>query len=613
MVEGAGDDRGSSTGVQPGEAPVPASPRKATLGDLLAELKRRRVFRVMVGYGIFAFAALQVSEPIMHGARLQEWVLTAVLVALALGFPVALTLAWLFDLTAKGVRRTHSTAGPGAISFSRRRLAALLVVVGLAGALPGVAWYLWKQSGEREATTTAAAATPSIAVLPFADMSPGKDQEYFADGMAEEILNALAQVEGLHVCGRTSSFSFKGKSEDLRIIGQKLGVSTVLEGSVRQAGGQVRISAQLIRTGDGFHLWSKTFDRDLANVLAVQEEIARNVVDALKVKLLPGQGVAARVVRTYDPEAYSKYLLGRELNRSGSIADTKRALRENEEAVARDPRMAPAWAGIARDLIWLQSMAGEGMSPEQRARAFAAAERAIELEPELPGGWLARGEARYSFLYDWQGALADVEKAHSLGPGDAAAATQHALLLLVRGDVAQAIAGFQHALRLDPLSPHIWTYLGQAYVSAQDHERGRAALERALEISPQFDLARWVLYADLATSGRAQEALSVAQAGRMAWIRNCGVAIAQHTLGNESESSSALETLIRDSAEDSAYQIAQIYAWRGDSDRAFSWLNRAADQRDIGIFWAKSDPLLRTIRSDPRWKPFLRRVNLPVD
>ena len=220
MVEGAGDDRGSSTGVQPGEAPVPASPRKATLGDLLAELKRRRVFRVMVGYGIFAFAALQVSEPIMHGARLQEWVLTAVLVALALGFPVALTLAWLFDLTAKGVRRTPSARESGGIYFSRRRLAALLVVVGLAGALPGVAWYLWKQSGEREATTTAAAATPSIAVLPFADMSPGKDQEYFADGMAEEILNALAQVEGLHVCGRTSSFSFKGKSEDLRIIGQ---------------------------------------------------------------------------------------------------------------------------------------------------------------------------------------------------------------------------------------------------------------------------------------------------------------------------------------------------------------------------------------------------------
>ena len=529
---------------------------------------------------------------------------------LAIGFPVTAGLAWAFDLTRKGIERTGPAEGATPTTEARwagaRPAVALVLVGALIGA--GVAWLALRQ-----AAPAALALPPSIAVLPFADMSPGKDQEYFADGMAEEILNALAQVEGLHVCGRTSSFSFKGKSEDLRIIGQKLGVSTVLEGSVRRAGGQVRISAQLIRTGDGFHLWSKTFDRDLANVLAVQDEIARNVVEALKVKLLPGQGVAARVVRTYDPEAYSKYLLGQELLRSGSIEDAKRALRANEEAVTLDPRLGPAWAGVAGAIIWLQSMAGEGTSAEQRARAFAAAERAIELEPEMPGGWLSRGRARRAFLYDWQGALADVEKARSLSPGDATGADQHGLLLLALGDVAQAIAGSQQALRLDPLSPHIWTSLGQAYVSAQDHERGRAALERALEISPQYDFARWVLYADLATSGRAQEALSVAQAGRMAWIRNCGVAIAQHTLGNESESSAALENLIRDSAEDAAYQIAEIYAWRGDSDRAFSWLNRAADERDVGIFWVKTDPLLRKIRSDPRWKPFLRRVNLPVD
>jgi tetratricopeptide (TPR) repeat protein len=275
--------------------------------------------------------------------------------------------------------------------------------------------------------------------------------------------------------------------------------------------------------------------------------------------------------------------------------------------------LGPAWAGVARAIIWLQTMAGEGTSAEQRARAYAAAERAIELEPEMPDGWLARGWARRAFLYDWQGALADVEKARSLGPGDAMVAQQHASLLLARGDTAQAIAGFDHALRLDPLSPLTWSYLGKAYFAAQDHERGRAAIERALEISPQMDWARWAIYADLASSGRAAEALTVARGAGMAWIRNCGVAIAQHTLGNDQESSAALETLIRDNAKDSAYQIAEVYAWRGDSDRAFSWLNRAADQRDTGISWVKTDQLLRTIRSDPRWKPFLRRVNLPVD
>ena len=596
-----------------GSAPTQATRRKATLGDLLAEMRRRRVFRVMVGYGIFAFAALQVSEPIMHGARLPEWVLTALLVALAVGFPVALIMAWLFDLTARGVKRTPSVTGPGAISFSRGRLAALLVAAGLVGTLPGVGWYLWKQSGDRDQGRAVAGATPSIAVLPFADMSQQHDQEYFADGIAEEILNALAQVEGLHVCGRTSSFSFKGKTDDIKAIGQKLGVATVLEGSVRQAGAQVRITAQLIRTGDGFHLWSKTFDRNLANVLAVQEEIARSVVESLKVKLLPGHAAATRAARTYDPEAYSKYLLGKELFRSGSIPDAKRALQVNEEAVARDPRLAPAWAGIAWDLIWLESMAGEGNSPEMRARAFTAAERAIDLEPELPDGWLARGRARGAFLYDWQGALADLEKARSLGPGDATVFVNLGRVQLARGDVARATAEFEKAVRLDPLSPHNWAYLGLAHVSSRDHERGRAALERALEISPQYDFARWVLYADLVSTGRAQEALSVARDGRMAWVRNGGLAVAAHSLGREKEASAALEALIRDQARDSAYQIAETYAWRGDADRAYTWLERAADQRDPGIFWLRSDPLLGKIRQDPRWKPFLRRVNLPVD
>ena len=611
MSEGAGDDSGRATGVAPDETPAPASPPKATLGDLFAELKRRRVFRVMVGYAIFAFAVLQIAEPLMHGLHLPEWSLTAIIAALAVGFPVALILAWWFDLTARGVRRTPSAPGPGAVSFSRRRLAVLLIAVGLVGALPGVAWYIWRQSGERGQGAPPVA--PSIAVLPFADMSQQHDQEYFADGIAEEILNSLAQVEGLHVCGRTSSFSFKGKTDDIKAIGQKLGVTTVLEGSVRQAGAQVRITAQLIRTGDGFHLWSKTFNRDLANVLAVQEEIARSVVESLKVKLLPGRAAATRAARTYDPEAYSKYLLGKELYRSGSIPDAKRALQVNEEAVARDPRLAPAWAGIAWDLIWLESMAGEGNSPEMRARAFTAAERAIDLEPELPDGWLVRGRARGAFLYDWQGALADLEKARSLGPGDATVFLNLGRVQLARGDVARATAEFEKAVRLDPLSPHNWAYLGLAHVSSRDHERGRAALERALEISPQYDFARWVLYADLVSAGRAQEALSVALDGRMAWIRNSGLAVAEHSLGREKEASAALEALIRDNARDSAYQIAEAYAWHGDADRAYAWLERAADQGDPGIFWLKSDPLLGKIRQDPRWKPFLRRVNLSVD
>jgi TolB-like protein len=270
-----------------GAPPVHATRRKASLGDLLAELRRRRVFRVMVGYGIFAFAVLQVTEPILHAYDLPTWALTAVVTTLAAGFPVAVILAWLYDLTAQGVKRTPTASRVGGRSVPRSSLAALLVGATLLAAIPVGGWYAWKRA-RAGGSAGAAAVQPSVAVLPFADMSPSRDLEYFGDGIAEEILNALAQVNELKVIGRTSSFSFKGKADDLRAIGQKLGVETILEGSVRKEGGILRITAQLIRAADGSHLWSRVFDRGEGGVLAIQEEVARAVTTALQVKLLPG-------------------------------------------------------------------------------------------------------------------------------------------------------------------------------------------------------------------------------------------------------------------------------------------------------------------------------------
>jgi len=255
-----------------GSPPVRAAKRKATLGDFVAELKRRHVFRVMVGYGIFSFAVLQVIEPIMHGAELPDWVLRAVLVALALGFPVAVILAWVYDLTAQGVRRTPTALSSGRPSFGRSpfllplALAASVLAISLAGA---GAWLAWQRATEQRREPGAASALPSIAVLPFADLSPGHDQESLADGVAEEVLNGLAQVDGLRVVGRSTSFSYKGKGKKVEEIGQELGVGSVLEGSVRRAGDKVRISAQLVRTRDASTLWSRSFERRLAEGAAV--------------------------------------------------------------------------------------------------------------------------------------------------------------------------------------------------------------------------------------------------------------------------------------------------------------------------------------------------------
>ena len=337
-----------------GKPPEHAKRRKATFGDLLAELKRRHVFRVMIGYGVFAFAVLQVTEPIIHGAHLPEWVLTAVLVALALGFPVAVILAWVFDLTSHGVKRTPT--GPGApLPGSSRLLMPLsvaIVVLALAAA-GGGAWYAWKRATERRPAVAVQVAIPSVAVLPFADLSPGKDQEYFSDGVAEEILSALSKVAGLRVPGRSSSFYFKKKDVPPSEVAQKLGVVHLLEGSVRRSGNKLRISAELVRAADGERLWSQAFDREATDVFAVQDEIARAVVEALRLQFLPRQGSRIAQRRPTNPETHRLHLLGKQLTMKELADDIEAGIRAFDEAVRLDPGYTPAqaWGAYARYLL----------------------------------------------------------------------------------------------------------------------------------------------------------------------------------------------------------------------------------------------------------------------
>ena len=390
--------------------------------SLFGELKRRRVIRALVGYGIMSFAVLQVSEPIIHALHLPEWTLSFMVVALGAGFPIVVVLAWAFDVSSSGVERTAPAATAGELKGAR--LALVLVGLGLVAAAPGIIYFFAIRGGghsatERTASTDAVPRSTSVAVLPFADMSPGKDQEYFADGIAEEILNALAQVEGLHVSGRTSSFSFKGKPTDLAEIGRRLNVATVLEGSVRKAGSQMRITAQLVNTSDGFHVWSRTFDRDLTDIFPVQEEIARDVVAALKVRLLPGRAPSTKWMRTSNPEVHSQYLLGLEFDRRGSTDDWRRALAAYEKALALDPEYAPAWAGVSFATFSLEVFYSAELQGDLGQRALAAADRAIALAPEFAEGYRARALVRRQILFDWAGAQADLERALALSPGDA--------------------------------------------------------------------------------------------------------------------------------------------------------------------------------------------------
>ncbi len=458
---------------------------------LFEELKRRRVFRAIVGYGIVAFALLQVVEPIMHGLHLPDETLTFVVVALGFGFPVVVVLAWAFDVSAAGVERT--SAAPGAsprppTPMARLRLALVLVGIGLLAAAPGLTWYFFAHRVRLIAESPRPTATsPSIAVLPFVDLSQAKDQEYFSDGIAEEILNALAHIQGLHVAGRTSAFSFKGKGEDLRAIGEKLNVSTVLEGSVRKEGNRVRITTQMIDVKDGYHLWSETFDRELTGIFAVQDEIAKAVVAALKVKVLPGKGLATQEHRTENPEVYNQYLLARQFFNRGSEDGFRRAVDAYERALALDPTYAPAWAGLAQAVFLLGDVfAG---SPSELAaahrRAKEAAEQAVAVGPDLAESYAARALIREILSWDWAGAEADLEHALALNPGDPVARRAHGELLASTGRLRESIVALRKAAEIDPLASRIWNALGRVYNATGEIPLAREALTRSLQIAPE--------------------------------------------------------------------------------------------------------------------------------
>ncbi|HEY4770630.1 MAG TPA: hypothetical protein VIH51_08395 [Myxococcales bacterium] len=330
------------------------------------EMKRRRVFRALIGYGVFSFAVLQIIEPVMHGLNLPNWVLSATVVGLGIGFPFTLVLAWALDL--KGGRIERTGPAPSA------RLVLILIAIGAALGAPGVGWYFWRTN--RAAATRAEPA--SIAVLPFADLSPGKDQDWMCDGIAEEIIDALCTVTGLRVAARSSSFQFKGKPADVRVMTAALGVSTLLEGSVRKLDDRLRVSARLV-SSDGYELWSDRFDRGVQDAFAIQEEIARAVVAALRLRISSDEAGRLRRSGTANPQAYEMYLRGRQYLRSQGTENVELARQMFKRAMALDPAFAQPRAGLAdADINLLQwLLVAKDAQPALRTEALEASGEAL--------------------------------------------------------------------------------------------------------------------------------------------------------------------------------------------------------------------------------------------
>lgn len=449
--------------------------------------------------------------------------------------------------------------------------------------------------------------SPSIAVLPFADLSQEKDQEYFSDGLAEELLNSLVKAQGLRVAARTSSFQFKGKNEDLRGIGQKLNVTTVLEGSVRKQGQRVRISAQLIQVSDGFHLWSETYERDLTDIFAVQEDIAQSVAGSLRLTLLGEKLPSPRATKV---EAYNAYLQGKYFYAQPTKENLDKAITYYEQAVRLDPSYAPAWAALSR----AHSLQAGAYSPaqfhEEYDSALKAAKRALALDPSLAEAHAAVGQIEQYYDWDWAGADASYQRALALEPGNAEVVQGAANLAATLNHFERALVLSRRAVELDPLRASTHHALAYNAWWAGHLDEAEVAVRKGLEVDPQFPWLHSVLSRVYLARSRPQEALAEAEQDSTPEFRLQESALAFHALGQKQKSDRALAELITKYQKYSAFQIAEVYAFRGEADAAFTWLERAYVQRDGGLTFTKGDPLFASLQSNPRYSAFLRKMRL---
>jgi TolB-like protein/DNA-binding winged helix-turn-helix (wHTH) protein/Flp pilus assembly protein TadD len=498
--------------------------------------------------------------------------------------------------------QTSSGKGP------LRKLAMIPVLaVVAAAATTGLFWLGRNKAHARSLNNT------SIVVLPFTNLTPGKDQEYFSDGLADELITDLTKIPGLKVVGRSSAFQFKGKNEDLRSVGHKLGVANVLEGTVRKEGNRVRITASLTKVNDGFQLWSETYDREINHIFAAQDEIAGAVTEALQVKLLSATSAKGSAgSRSTNPEAYQAYLQGQYFAARGQDKeDLATALSYADQAVKLDPSYAPAWAQRSQILETMARIALIDNTDGFR-RARDSAERAIALDPKLATGYVALGLVQINHDWDWEGADASLKKAALLAPGSATVLGNRAYLTRNLGRVEEAVALYRHAIALDPLRANFHLALAYELYFLGRYEEAQAALQKAQELNPQLSSLHLTRGQILLSEGRQQEAMAEVEKETGDWEKLSGESLAYYALGRREESDKALKRLIVTHQNDCAYQIAEVYAYRGEVDKAFEWLDRAYQQRDPGAPELKTSPLMKGLRQDARYAELLKKMRLPA-
>jgi TolB-like protein len=585
------------------------------------ELKRRNVYKVAVAYAVVAWLLIQAASILFPTYEAPPWVMKVFVAVVALGFPVALIVAWAFELTPAGIKRTEEVGPDETLPrWSRRKFAALIVSLTLVAA-GLLAWKLagtdrWAvRSGEDGPRSAASLQNKSIAVLPFENLSRDPDNAFFAEGVQDEILTRLAKVADLKVISRTSTQRFKSAPSDLREIARQLGVTNILEGSVQKANDQVRVNVQLINAVTDAHLWAEIYDRKLTDIFTVESEIAKTIAETLQAKLTGSEQAAISKRPTANSEAYELYLKGRFFWNKRTSADLPKSVEYFNQAISKDPNYALAYSGLA-DAYVLYPDYGVGAPDEFYPKAKEMALKALKLEPSLGAPHAALGAVYTTFEHDFARAIAEFDRAIELDPNYATAHQWKTTPLTALGEFDRAISEDRKAITLDPLSLIVNADLAFNYINAHRLDEAVVQCRKTLEIDPNFHVVHGYLGVALQLQGKLAEALPEFREGTVGMDEPFGKAMLAQACGRAGLREEAQDILgrLEERARTqfvSGYCLALIRLSLGDKEGALTALETAVNQRAPEILTIKFDPLLQDLHGDPRFDALVRKVFTP--
>jgi TolB-like protein/Flp pilus assembly protein TadD len=583
--------------------------------NFFAELKRRNVYKVAVAYAVVAWLLMQVASQIFPFFEIPNWAVRLVVLLLIIGFPIALIIAWAFEATPEGIKLTEAADASG----QRSRGGAWIYIVVIGAALSVGLFFLGRYTASRKQTESTELPQKSIAVLPFENLSEEKGNAYFADGIQDEILARLSKISDLKVISRTSTQKYKSAPDNLREIAKQLGVANILEGSVQKAADQVRVNVQLINALNDAHLWSDIYDRKLTDIFAVESDIAKTIADTLEAKLTHTEQSAIAARPTEDNEAHELYLKGRYFFGKRTVEDLKRAIDYFNQALAKDPNYAPAYAGIADSYVLLPEYSNES-STELYPKARAAAEKALAIDNDLAEAHVSLG-LLHGADFNLNPSKREFERALKLNPNYAAAHYFLGLTVLAPlGQLDQALAELKRAVELDPFSAIMNTNFGLCYILARRYPEAIAQLRKATELDPNFSQAHVFLGRALEVSGdsagaiREYEKAYEVEKAHGTGAKDVGSPWLAYAYALQGEREKALqllgqlEDLERRNGGVFAFGLAMVHLRLGQKEQAIDWLERSHLKKELPTSFIKVNPELDPLRGDARFEALVQKV-----